>query len=58
MVSGSTHLIHEGSELLQIVPQNVFLEAIDVAAQCIELSAQRRYLTATVSYNHHHGGPN
>jgi hypothetical protein len=32
------------------------LEAIDVAAQCIELGAQSRHLTATVSYNHQDGG--
>lgn len=59
VVSWRTHRILEGSELLQeILPQNALLEAIDVAAQCVELGAQCRHLIATVSYNHHDRGPN
>ena len=59
VVSWRTHRILEGSELFQeILPKNALLEAIDFAAQCIELCAQRRHLTATVSYNHQDGGPN
>lgn len=59
MASWRTHRVLEGSELLQeILSENALLEAIDVAAQGIELGAQRRHLTVTVSYNRQDGEPN